>query len=81
MPAGIVRGDKVRISAERLAKYRAAAHEPINEDTVFAVTATDKVCGRKRLYVDKSPSALWANDCKLIWGRDSKERKTALGVL
>jgi len=81
MPASPVKGDRVKILQDFLAKYRAAAGKHFDADHVFTVVYADRVSGRKRLAIGESPSALWANEVILAWGRGRPERKKALGVL
>lgn len=70
----ILRGDKVRVKPSKAKVYG------VSKDDVFTVERIDDIQGRRRLYVDRSPSMIWNGDAQLAWGAASKERMAALGL-
>lgn len=81
MPREILVGDKVRLNPNRSAVYLRMYGREL-EDKVWQVVHIDKV-GRKRLYVDDTPSAIYSGDAMLAYKGQSKTRRdhlTKLGV-
>lgn len=76
MPRKILIGDLVRLKPKRSGPYLRTYGRAL-EDAVWTVTFIDKV-GRKRLYVDRTPSAIFAADAMLAYKGQSKMRRDQL---
>lgn len=76
MPREIMIGDRVRLYPEHSGPYL-RAYGPALKEKVWTVTFIDRV-GRKRLYVDDTPSAIYASDARLAYKPQSKARRDHL---
>lgn len=76
MPRQILIGDLVRLYPERAGIYLRTYGAEL-KDKIWQVTFIDKV-GRKRLYVDDTPSAIFAADARLAYEPQSKARREHL---
>lgn len=74
MPKTIQVGDRVRLLKQE--PYCSLYGRELLEK-VWTVTHIDKV-GRKRLYVDDTPSAIFAGDARLAYKPQSKARREQL---
>lgn len=76
LPSTIQVGDRVRLREKNAGLYcRMYGHEL--RERVWTVTFIDHV-GRKRLYVDQTPSAIFAGDAVLAYKAQSKARREQL---
>lgn len=76
MPLIIMVGDKIRLRDKRAGVYL-RTYGPDLAEKVWTVTFIDRV-GKKRLYVDDVPSAIFAADAKLAYKPQSKTRREQL---
>lgn len=81
LPRAIQIGDKVRLYAGAAGPYLRMYGAAL-KDKVWTVTFIDHTA-RKRLYVDDTPSAIYAADARLAYDSQSKARRdqlTKMGV-
>lgn len=76
MPRTIVVGDRVRLAPQRAGIYLRMYGRELAEK-VWTVTYIDKV-GKKRLYVDDTPSAIYVGDARLAYKPQSRTRREQL---
>lgn len=77
MPKEILIGDLVILNEKKSAPYLRAYGRELAEKK-WQVTFIDRVVGRKRLYVDDTPSAIFASCAKLAYKPQSKTRREQL---
>lgn len=75
MPATILVGDVVRLRDGNVGVYRIYGDL---KDQTWTVTHIDHAVGRKRLYVEGTPSAIYAGHARLAYTPQSKTRRDIL---
>lgn len=76
MPRQILIGDKVRLNPKKSGTYLRMFGREL-ADKVWTVTHIDRMA-RKRIYVDDTPSAIWAGDAMLAYKGQSLTRREQL---
>jgi hypothetical protein len=77
LPRTIEVGDKIRLNPKRSSPYLLHYGNHLS-DQVWTVIYIDSAVGKKRLYVEGPPSAIFARDALMAYTPQSKDRREQL---